>query len=195
VGKIEKFKKIAKDKFLQGEYEFSLLNYSFALNEVPNDKEAKMGAILCDIAFEREEEAIALFDFYEFEKKTNSSKAEERISEIINSNENSFEGASTLFNQNLKMMIDEAFGISYEDFQYHIKTRGSFKIAFEELMFSSRIIINKKEDLLDFIFNLIKYDFNQIAYNYIENASKLFFNKKDIEKLFTAFEEKEKVEN
>ncbi len=182
MGNIEKFKKIAKDKFLQRDYKFSMLNYSFALKESPHDKEAKIGAILCDMADEQEDEAIALFDFYEIEKKLNSKTAEDKIGEIIDSHEESFEGHGAVFNQNLKTMIDEAYGISYQDFLIHIETRGDFKSAFEDLMFSTKIVINDKLDLFDFILKLIENNFYEVAYDYIEHASHLFL---DIEELHT----------
>ncbi len=73
-------------------------------------------------------------------------------------------------------------GIIYEDFLDLMNTKGSFKKAFEDIMFSTKIIIDEKDDFIDFVNLLIENDFKDMALNYVENAllyypSELFFQK------------------
>jgi len=169
-----KYKKIAKNSFLKRDYTYALLNYSFALKESNEDGEAKLGAILSEMALDQEEEAVALFDFYEVQKSEVGQNAEKKIEEILSSVDEGFEHLNTIFNQNIDEMMDESDTINYDDFLCHISVRGSFKEAFEDIMFSSKVLINEKENLLDFIDKLIQNDFKEIAFNYIEGAADLF---------------------
>ncbi len=178
----EKFKKEAKYNFEKREYKKALFYYSLALNESPIDQEAKIGAILADMALEQEEEAMALFDFYEIEKSKNLDNAEEIIKAIIKSNDDKdeeFNNFLSKLEKNREFGVDELNSISYDDFLEHIKFRGSFKIAFEDVIFSTKVFINKKENLIDFINKLIENGFDEMAMNYIENSLKTYPQDKD----------------
>ena len=43
--------------------------------------------------------------------------------------------------------VNQLDAINYEDFQLLIKQRGSFKVAFEDIMFSTKVAIEKKRFL------------------------------------------------
>ena len=189
-----KYKKIAKNSFLKRDYNYALLNYSFALKESSEDREARLGAILSEMALEQEEEAVALFDFYEVEKNRDENSAEKKIEEILSSVDEGFEHLNTIFNQNIDEMMDESDTINYDDFLQHIAIRGSFKEAFEDIMFSSKVLINEKDNLLDFIDKLIQNDFKEIAFNYIEGAANLFPDDEKLKKLLYKIS-KDKIEN
>ena len=82
-----------------------------------------------------------------------------------------------LFNENeFEARINAENGIKYEDFMSLIQSRGSFKEAFEDIMFSTKVIISKKEDFVDFLAKLIENGFVEISLNYLENAVTLFPN-------------------
>lgn len=183
MNRVNKYKKIAKNSFLKRDYSYALLNYSFALKESNEDAEARLGAILSEMALEQEEEAVSLFDFYEVQKNENEQSAEKKIEEILSSIDEGFEHLNTIFNENIDEMMDESNTIDYNDFLSHINVRGSFKEAFEDIMFSSKVLINEKENLLDFIDKLIQNDFKEIAFNYIEGAADLFPNDKKFREL------------
>ncbi len=57
-----------------------------------------------------------------------------------------------------------------------IEARGSFKEAFEDIMFSTKVIISRKEDFVDFLAKLIENGFVEISLNYLESAVTLFPN-------------------
>lgn len=82
-----------------------------------------------------------------------------------------------LFNESeFEARINAENGIKYEDFMRLIQSRGSFKEAFEDIMFSTKVIISKKEDFVDFLAKLIENGFVEISLNYLENAVTLFPN-------------------
>ena len=80
--------------------------------------------------------------------------------------------------------------INYKDFKQLIKDRGSFKIAFEDIMFSTKVSIDTKEDFFDFVTELIDNDFNAIAYNYLEDFNNFFSYDMEIEVLYKKLEDK-----
>lgn len=63
---------------------------------------------------------------------------------------------------------EELNGILYADFKRLSLERG-FKEAFEDLMFSSRVIFDNKEDFYEFLKELNHYGYYELAVNYIEN--------------------------
>ncbi|MCD8477191.1 MAG: hypothetical protein LRY68_04160 [Sulfurospirillum sp.] len=82
-----------------------------------------------------------------------------------------------LFKQgDLESRINAENGIKYEDFLTLIESRGSFKEAFEDIMFSTKVIISKKEDFVDFLSKLIENGFREMSLNYLESAVTLFPN-------------------
>ena len=87
--------------------------------------------------------------------------------------------------------VNQLEAINYEDFQLLIKQRGSFKVAFEDIMFSTKVAIEKKEDFYDFVTKLIDNGFNNMAYNYLEGFQDYFFQDKEIVKLYKRLEEKQ----
>ena len=82
-----------------------------------------------------------------------------------------------LFKQSdFEARINAENGIKYEDFMALIESRGSFKEAFEDIMFSTKVIISKKEDFVDFLAKLIENGFIEMSLNYLESAVTLFPN-------------------
>ncbi len=187
---MNKFKERAKESFFKREYKNALLNYSLSLKEFPNDEEAKLGAVLCDLALEREEEAVALFEYYELSKTQEGINSEEIVKEIIESVDNSISKISSFFVDylNERLMMEE--GIEYRDFIALVEEKKDFKRVFENIMFSTKVLISKKEDFLDFIKQLLLHGFEDMALNYMEEALKIFPNDKEVRKLFELLEKK-----
>lgn len=52
------------DKFYAKNFTEAMLNFSLALSLDPSSKQSRIGAILCDMAVENEEQAMALFEYY-----------------------------------------------------------------------------------------------------------------------------------
>lgn len=180
----EKLLKLANDKFGKQEYESALLNYSMILQEDPDDKEARTGAILTEMAMNHEDGAEALFDYYAVLKSNDSELASDVMEEIINSIDGGIEKISELASEAKKseIMIDD--GISYSEFKELIQERGDFKRTFEDIMFSTRVMITDRDDFIDFLERLVEGGFHEMAANYIESALQAFPNDEKIRQIY-----------
>ena len=169
--KTKKILERAENYFYSGEYEEALRIYGILLKDFPDLKEARIGAILSDIANENDEEAQALFEYYQVLRKENSEDAEKIIEDMIDSLDNALEKISSILDGMLFGRDEYANGISYDDFKELVNQRGSFKRAFEDIMFSTRVIITDKNDLLDFLQELVNNGFSEVAMRYIEGVA------------------------
>jgi tetratricopeptide (TPR) repeat protein len=165
------------ESFYKKDFESALLNFSLALEQMPASKEARISAILADLAMEKEDEAISLYEYYLIIKDSGTPDSEKVIEEIVNSVDFSLESLEAIFLQDeLEAKIDEENGIAYDDFKIFIENKNSFKEAFEDIMFSTKVIIHRKDDFIDFLEKLIDNGFKDISLNYFESAVKLFPN-------------------
>jgi len=165
------------DSFYKKDYSLALFYFSLALQEEPESDDARLGAILTDMASEKETEAEALFEYYLLSKEN----GKENIEDIINLVDSSAESIYGLIEKKeLQYAIDEENGIEYEDFKELIKQRGSFKKAFEDIMFSTKVLISKKDDFVDFLEKLIDNGFTEMSLNYLESAMNIFPNDKKL---------------
>jgi len=171
---MSKFKDLANNSFFKRDYKRALLNYSLALKEMPDDNEAKIGALLADMAFEKEAEAVALFEYYEVTKAIDAENADETIERIIqnvDAENDPLQDIISTIEERLTVIED---GILYEEFIAHVTSRANKKEALEDLIFSSKIVIYKKEDFIELIGMLLENGYDDMAYNYIENALILY---------------------
>ncbi len=168
----------ASDNFLKKRYQDSLDAFLAVLREDPENKEAKLGAIICDLLSEDEEEATALFDYYLVLKEEGAQEPEEEILQIIESLDKEQEQLGEILEPESPLLNE---GISYADFKVFVRQRGGFKRAFEDIMYSTKVIITQKKDFFDFLDNLIKHGFTDMVYSYLEDASKLYPTDKRIQ--------------
>ena len=165
------------EKFYDKNFQEAMMQFALALSVDPTSKEARIGAILCDMATQNEDQAIALFEYYILTKENGAEDCEEVMEDIINSVEKHSEKIAHLFHESdFEARINAENGIKYEDFMALIESRGSFKEAFEDIMFSTKVIISKKEDFVDFLAKLIENGFIEMSLNYLESAVTLFPN-------------------
>ena len=165
------------ESFYSKDFSNALLNFSLALEISPESKEARIGAMLTDLAMEKEDEALSLFEYYLMTKDSGNQNSEKMIEELINSVDFSLESLEALFLQEeIEAKINEENGIAYEDFKIFIEHKSSFKEAFEDIMFSTKVIIHKKDDFIDFLEKLIDNGFKDISLNYFESAVAMFPN-------------------
>jgi tetratricopeptide (TPR) repeat protein len=171
--KTQKALQRAENYFYSGDYEEAMRMYAILLKDHPGLEEARIGAILTDIAVENDEEAQALFEYYQVLKKENDENAEAIIEGMIGSFDNALEKISDILDGVLssKETQESLEGITYADFKELVELRGSFKMAFEDIMFSTKVVITEKEDLLDFLQLLVENGFNEMAMRYIEGAA------------------------
>jgi len=173
----------AENHFYSGEYETAMRVYALLLRDHPDLQEARIGALLTDIAIENDDEAQALFEYYQVLKNEENDDAERIIEEMIGSLDNALEKISELLEGSLFGRDESDNGITYGDFKELVELRGSFRRAFEDIMFSTKVVITEKEELLDFIQQLVDHGFTEMAMRYIEGAAVAYPGEEKIQDL------------
>lgn len=173
----------AENEFLRGEYANALRNYGLILKDYPTLDEAKVGVYLSDLGIEREEEAQALFDYYQI-IKSQKENAAQIIDSIIASLEDTKLKVQDLLVNSLEEEVEYGEGIRYSDFLELVKQRGSFKKAFEDIMFSTKVVITNKDEFIDFVARLSREGFDEMALGYLDASANLFGNDQDILALY-----------
>ena len=173
----------AKDSFSKAEYKKALEKFAIVLQNYPNSKEAYNGVILSEMAMSGEGGAEALFDYYEILREDDKEQADLIMEEILQNLNGALDKLSEVFAEPLRDRLEFEDGIMYQDFRAIIDSGESFKETFENIMFSTRVIITKKDDFLDFLDNLIEHDFEEMALSYLENALSVHPSEKLIHKL------------
>ncbi len=186
---------IANESFSKAEYEKALRNYALVLKDYPNTKEAYNGAILSEMAMSGEDGAEALFDYYIVLQEENKEEADIIISEILESMDGTLDQLGQLFAEPLKQRLEFEDGIMYHEFKALVAKEGDFKRIFENIMFSTRVIISEKEDFIDFLKNLVIYDFKEMALSYLESALAVYPNNDDLRALVKQLAQGSAIEN
>ncbi len=169
---ISKYKTLtqAKDSFTQADYRTALDKFAFVLQSFPNSKEAYNGVILSEMAMSGESGAEALFDYYEILREEDQEEADKIMGDILKNMDGTLDTLGKIFADPLRDRIELEDGILYQDFKDIIASGENFKDTFENIMFSTRVIITQKEDFVDFLENLIDHDYTDMALTYLENA-------------------------
>ncbi len=175
--------KRAEAQFVNGEYRQSLQSYGLLLKDHPDLGEARVGVYLSDLGLESEDDAQALFDYYQV-IKTEQDDAVEIIDNLIHTLDNSKNSLQELLIDPLREQADYGDGIRYEDFMELVESRGSFKEAFEDIMFSTKVVITNRDEFIDFIKHLSTEGFQEMALNYLDAASNAFGDDQEILALY-----------
>ena len=173
----------AKESFNKAEYKSALEKFAVVLQNYPNSKEAFNGVILSEMAMSGEGGAEALFDYYEILKEDDKEQADIIMSEILQNMDGSLEKLSEAFADPIRERLEFEDGILYSDFKQLLEEGAPFKETFENIMFSTRVIITQKEDFIDFLDRLIEHDFAEMALTYLENALSVYPSDKLLRKL------------
>ncbi|HRF57747.1 MAG TPA: tetratricopeptide repeat protein [Campylobacterales bacterium] len=184
----------AEKLFVSRNYEKALFYYSLASERQPASQDVRVGVLLCDLAYEMEGEAHSLFDYYIIAKKENSENAVELIEKIIFSIDGALNATAEALMPTLFDRIQYENAISYQDFQSIVEKRGEFKRAFEDIMFSTKVVISEKRDFISFLDDLVMNGFNEMALNYLESATAIFPSSKKIRDLFDKIHQKDLIE-
>jgi len=174
----------AKDSFSKAEYKNALENFATVLQNYPNSREAYNGVILAEMALSGEGGAEALFNYYEVLKVDDKEQADVIMSKILQDIDGSLEKLSKVFTDPIRERLESEDGILYKDFKNILDEGGEFRETFENIMFSTRVIITQKDDFLDFLDRLIEHDFEEMALTYLENALSIYPSDKLLRKLF-----------
>jgi len=184
-----KMLELAQVEFADERYISSMQHYSLILSDYPNLEEAEVGVYLSDLGLENSSEAQALFDYYHL-IKDEKDNALEIISNLIDTLEFTKDSVEELISEHIDETFEYEDGISYSDFQHLIEARGSFKRAFEDIMFSTKVIIRDKKDFIGFIIDLSEGGFKEMALSYLDNASSTFGDDQTIYSLYERLEDK-----
>ena len=183
--------KRAEAQFVNGEYRQSLQSYGLLLKDHPDLGEARVGVYLSDLGLESEDDAQALFDYYQV-IKTEQEDAVEVIDNLIHTLDNSKNSLQELLIDPMREQADYEDGIRYEDFIQLVASRGDFKEAFEDIMFSTKVVITNRDEFIDFIKHLSTEGFQEMALNYLDSASSAFGNDQEILALYHMSKSEEK---
>lgn len=173
----------AEHAFLKGDYAKALRSYGLILKDYPTLDEAKIGVYLSDLGEESEDEAQALFDYYQL-IKTEQEDAVEIIDGIIENIDTSKEQIQKLLLDPIKEQVEYGDGIGYSDFLKLVESRGSFKKTFEDIMFSTKVVITNKDEFIDFVTQLSNEGFDEMALGYLDASSHLFGNDQEVLALY-----------
>jgi len=175
--------KRAEGEFLKGDYQNALISYGLILKDYPALDEAKIGVYLSDLGVESEEEAQALFDYYQV-IKTEKDNAVDIIDGLIDTLDSSKKYIHELLLNPVQEQVEYGDGIRYSDFLLLIESRGSFKKAFEDIMFSTKVVITEKDEFIDFVTQLANEGFDEMALNYLDATTTLFGDDQDVLALY-----------
>ncbi len=174
--------KRAEEAFLNGEFDRALQTYGELLSVDPEMEDARVGVYLSDLGIDNAEEAQALFDYYQVIKKERPN-AVKIIDELIDSLRETKVKLEELLLHSFEE-ADSVEGIRYEDFTVLVEERGDFKKALEDVMFSTKVFITKKEEFVDFIHRLIEAQMYDTAASYLDNTAKQFGNDQEVLSLY-----------
>lgn len=173
----------AEGEFLKGDFRNALKYYGLILKDYPTLDEAKVGVYLSDLGIESEEEAQALFDYYQV-IKSEKENAVDIIDGLIDSLDSSKKYIQDLLLDPLEEQVEYGDGIRYADFLALVESRGSFREAFEDIMFSTKVVITEKDEFIDFVTHLAKEGFDEMALNYLDATTSLFGDDQDVLALY-----------
>jgi tetratricopeptide (TPR) repeat protein len=176
--------------FLSRKFDKALFIYSQLASNFKDNKQYPIYALFCDIASEDEEKGMSLYDYFSIAENENIDTAIAYVEEVVNTYDGDIDKMMDILEDLSTSTIDSLDAIRYEDFKILIKSRGSFKVAFEDIMFSTKVAIETKEDFFDFVDKLIENDFKNTAYTYLDGFNEYFSYDIKIEELYKKLEEK-----
>lgn len=185
----------ANEFFLAKDFEKALFIYAQLASLYPDNKEYPIYALLCDVASDDEEKALSLYDYFSVAKEENLDEAIVYAYDVIDAFDGDIDKMMELLKDITENSVETLDAIKYEDFKALVISRGSFRVAFEDIMFSTKVAIESKDDFFDFVTKLIENDFNTTAYSYLEGFNEYFSYDQKIEELYKMLEEKQLAHN
>jgi len=176
--------KDAHSFFTVSQYDKALFLYSQVLSLDPTNIEYQLYCIFCDLGYESEEKAQTLFDYFIVAKDENLDNAIAYVQDVINAYDGDNAKMMGLLKDISTTNVESLNAIEYNDFMELVQNRGSFKEAYQDIMFSTKVAITSKDDLLDFINKLIENNFDKTAYNYLDGFNEFFSYDDDLTELY-----------
>ncbi|CAD7287625.1 hypothetical protein LMG7974_00504 [Campylobacter majalis] len=174
------YKKLAFKHFKRSNFDDAMMYFSLAF-EKSGDENLLFYISLCSYAKISKDEAKTLFEMFRAKEQLNANV--EGLDDLLKMLESRINESEILAEQN---------AISYEDFMKMVRN-DNFKNVFENIMFSTRVMISNKDDFLEFISNLIKSDFLDMSINYIESAAAMFGGDERIDGLLNQIKQRKQA--
>ncbi|MDY0322243.1 MAG: hypothetical protein RBR23_10985 [Arcobacteraceae bacterium] len=190
-----KILELANSLYASRKYLKAMQKYSELVSKYPDNEEFKLYILLCDIATENEEKSNMFYDYFSVAKIENLDSAIEYVKGMIKAYDGDVEEITKLLHEISSMAVESLDAIDYKDFLELVQSRGNFKEAFEDIMFSTKVAITSKDDFFDFVNKLIENDFETSAYNYLDGFNEYFSYDSKIQELYKKLEEKQSVNN
>ncbi len=180
----------ANNYFLDKEFDKAMFIYAQLSSIFKYNKEYPIYALFCDIANDDANKALSLFDYFTVAKDKDIDEAIAYVHNVIDAYDGDIDKMMDMLKDLTTSTVDSLDAIKYDDFKTLIESRGSFRVAFEDIMFSTKVAIDSKDDFFDFVTKLIENDFNTTAYSYLEGFNEYFAYDSKIEELYKMLEEK-----
>lgn len=180
----------ANSYFLNKEFDKAMFIYAQLTSVFKYNKEYPIYALFCDVASEDANKALSLFDYFTVAKEKNIDEAIAYVHNVVDAYDGDIDKMMDILKDLTNSTVDSLDAIKYDDFKLLIQSRGSFRVAFEDIMFSTKVAIDSKDDFFDFVTKLIENDFNTTAYSYLEGFNEYFAYDSKIEELYKMLEEK-----
>lgn len=184
----------AHQLFIEKRYDEAIFLYSQIVSYEPTNIEYQLYPIFCDVASEDDEKGQSLFEYFSVQKELDLQVAIKYVKDTIAAYDGNNELMMKILHDLSVQTIESLDAIEYGDFLKLVANRGSFREAYEDIMFSTKVAIKSKEDLIDFINKLIDNNFNTTAYSYLDGFGKVFSYDEDINELYEKLESKN-IEN
>lgn len=185
---IEETLKNAHSYFSSKEYDKALFLYSQVCSLEPTNIEYQLYCIFCDLSYDSDEKAQSLFDYFLIAKDTDFNEAVKYVQDVINAYDGDNDKMMYLLKDISSTNVESLNAIDYKDFMLLVESRGSFKEAYQDIMFSTKVAITNKEELIDFINKLIDNNFSKTAYKYLDGFNEFFEYDQDLSALYEKLE-------
>ncbi len=180
----------ANSYFVNQNYNEALFIYSQLCSNFPNNKEYHIYPLLCDIATEDSDKGQSLFDYFLIEKDNDLEYAIKYVNDIISAHDGDSDKLIKIM-KDISIQTQESLeAINYDDFNQLVDSRGSFRTAYEDIMFSTKVAISSKEQFFDFVKKLIDNDFDSTAYKYLDGYNQFFTYDSKIDDFYKRLENK-----
>jgi len=184
MGKTSELLKDAHSFFTVSQYDKALFLYSQVLSQEPKNIEYQLYCIFCDVGYESDEKAQTLFDYFIVAKDEDFEKAVAYVQDVVNAYDGDNAKMMGLLKDISTTNVEALNAIEYTDFMELVQNRGSFKEAYQDIMFSTKVAITTKDDLIDFIGKLIENNFDKTAYSYLDGFNEFFSYDDDLTELY-----------
>jgi len=177
-------------KFFQNrDFSNALKLYSLVYKDYPDNLDAKVGVLLCSLPKEMQDDVIQLYDFYNIAKTFDESNSYEALESLVESLESGLTRSSDGSVISFDELVESEEGITYSDFKKVLEESDDFKEVFQNIFFSTKVIITQKNDFFEFINTLIEHEYIEMALSYIDNASTVFPSDEKIRELLKKIKE------